>query len=74
MEAGLEDGNGVAETGGGLGKQIRELAEEMVRNLAGGAVDEQQARLVPPVRRDLGNCFLGEVIIELSRFHVGTKR
>lgn len=48
-----------------------QVAEEMVGDLAGGAVDDHETRLVAPVGRLLRDGGIRETVIELSRIHGG---
>jgi len=73
-EAGLEDGDGVAETDGGTGKEVGEFVKEMVGNLSGGAVDEEETRFVALACGDLGDGLSGQMVIKLRSFHSGVRK
>lgn len=73
-EAGLEDGDGVAETDGGTGKEVGEFVKEVVGNLSSGAVDEEETRFVALVGGDLGDGLPGQMVIKLRSFHSGVRK
>jgi hypothetical protein len=64
VEAGGDDGGVVAEEGVAGLEVFRQVAEVAVLQAARLPADDEQARLIPSLRRHLSNQTLGEVVVE----------